>query len=59
MSTAVQVESDVRREARTPSTARVVTEGKFLRVLPTPRVDTGAAAAGRDAGAHGAEAVAG
>ena len=32
MSTAVQAESDVRREARTPSTARIVTEGKFLRV---------------------------
>jgi hypothetical protein len=50
VSTAVQVESDVRRETRTPSTARVATEGKFLRVLPTPRVDTGAAAAGQDAG---------
>ncbi|MCU1383792.1 MAG: glycosyl transferase, family 2 [Acidobacteria bacterium] len=31
MSTAVQAESDVRRESRTPSTARIVTEGKFLR----------------------------
>ena len=58
MSTAIQVESDVGRQARAPSTARVVTEGKFLRVPPTPRVDTGAAAAG-DAGAQGAEAVAG
>ena len=32
MSTAVQAESDVRREARTLSTARIATEGKFLRV---------------------------
>ncbi len=31
MSTAVQLESDVRREARKASTARVTTEGKFLR----------------------------
>ena len=30
MSTAVQTESDVRREARTPSSARIATEGKFL-----------------------------
>ena len=32
MSTAVEAESDVRRETRTPSTGRVVTEGKFLRL---------------------------
>jgi O-antigen biosynthesis protein len=32
VSTAVQAESDVRREARTPATARIATEGKFLRV---------------------------
>ena len=30
MSTAVQAESDVRRKARTSSSARIVTEGKFL-----------------------------
>jgi len=32
VSTAVQAETDVRREPRAPSTARVATEGKFLRV---------------------------
>ncbi len=32
MSTAVQAESDVRRETRTPSSVRIATEGKFLRV---------------------------
>ena len=47
MSTAVQPESDVRREARTPSTARIVTEGKFLRVPPAPQSDTAAAAGER------------
>ena len=31
VSTAVQAESDVRRDTRTPSSARIVTEGKFLR----------------------------
>jgi GT2 family glycosyltransferase len=31
VSTAVQAESDVRRDARTPSTVRIATEGKFLR----------------------------
>ena len=31
MSTAVQAESDVRRETRIPSSMRIVTEGKFLR----------------------------
>src|SRR3954467_13234842 len=47
VSTAVQPESDVRREARTPSTARIVTEGKFLRVLPAPQSDTAASAGER------------
>jgi GT2 family glycosyltransferase/DNA-binding beta-propeller fold protein YncE len=32
VSTIVEAESDVRRESRTPSTARIATEGKFLRV---------------------------
>ena len=32
MSTTVEAESDVRRESRTASTARIATEGKFLRV---------------------------
>jgi len=45
VSTAVQAESDVRHETRAPSSARIVTEGKFLRVLPTPHVGTSAAAA--------------
>src|SRR3954471_24523825 len=54
VSTAVQPESDVRREARTPSTARIATEGKFLRVLPAPQRDTAAAARHADApGAYG------
>ena len=59
MSTAVQAESDVRSETRIPSSMRIVTEGKFLRVLPTPRVDTSAATVGRHAEAPTAEAVAG
>src|SRR3954471_15931887 len=55
VSTAVQPESDVRREARTPSTARIATEGKFLRVLPARQPDTAAAAGHADApGAYGA-----
>src|SRR4051812_33653871 len=57
VSTAVQPESDVRREARTPSTARIATEGKFLRVLPARRRDT--AAPGRRADAPGADGGAG
>ena len=32
MSTIVEAQSDVRRESRTPLTARIATEGKFLRV---------------------------
>ena len=59
MSTAAQAESDVRREVRTPSTVRIVTEGKFLCVQPSPRTDTGAATAGRHADAQSAEAGAG
>jgi GT2 family glycosyltransferase/DNA-binding beta-propeller fold protein YncE len=59
VSTAVQPESDIRREARTPSTARIATEGKFLRVLPAPQRDTAAAAAGRHGDAARADAVAG
>ena len=43
VSTAFQAESGLRRETRTPSSARIVTEGKFLRVRPSPRGDTGAA----------------
>ena len=31
MSTAVQAESEIRRDARTPSTVRIATDGKFLR----------------------------
>src|SRR3954470_2737932 len=54
VSTAVQPESDVRREARTPSTARIATEGKFLRVLPAPQRDIAASARHADApGAYG------
>ena len=41
------------------STARVAADGKFLRVQPSPRVDTTAALAGRHAEARSAEAVAG
>src|SRR3954449_6081089 len=57
VSTAVQPESDVRREARTPSTARIATEGKFLRVVPAPQRDIAASA--RHADAPGAYGVAG
>src|SRR3954454_22207378 len=57
VSTAVQPESDVRREARTPSTARIATEGKFLRVVPAPQRDIAASA--RHADAAGADEVTG
>jgi GT2 family glycosyltransferase/DNA-binding beta-propeller fold protein YncE len=39
VSTAVEAESDVLRKPRTPTTARVVTEGKFLRLAETPGAD--------------------
>jgi O-antigen biosynthesis protein len=59
VSTAFHAESAVRREMRTSSAARIATEGKFLRVLPTPHVNTSTATAGRHAEAQRAEAVAG
>src|SRR4051794_18214947 len=59
VSTAVEPESDVRREARTPSTARIATEGKFLRVLPAPQSDTAAAGGERRADVSRADVVAG
>ena len=40
VSTAVEAESDVRREPRTPSAARIATEGKFLRLAETRGADT-------------------
>jgi len=59
VSTAFQAESGIRRETRTPSSARIVTEGKFLRVRPSPRGDTSAAEFERGAEAQNADEVAG
>jgi GT2 family glycosyltransferase/DNA-binding beta-propeller fold protein YncE len=57
VSTAFPAESAIRRDTRTPATARIVTEGKFLRVGPSARDDSGAPA--RHPGAHRTDEVAG
>ena len=59
MTTAVQADSEVRRETRPAPAARIATDGKFLRVPPSPRPDTDAATGERHAEARSADAVAG
>ena len=59
VSIAVQADSEVRCDTRPAAADRIATDGKFLRVRPSPRSAIGVAAAGQHAGAPGAEAAAG